>query len=42
MSEKDKKGKFESINSSARRTVIRSIVIACGMFAFGFAMVSLV
>ena len=30
-----------SVAQSARRTVIRSVLVACGMFGFGFAMVPL-
>lgn len=40
MSEQDRE-QPEAIEHSTRRTVIRSILVACGMFGFGFAMVPL-
>ena len=35
----DHRGDSESVESSTRRTLIRSTLIAGGMFGFGFAMV---
>lgn len=41
MSDQDRVNKVETVEQSTQRTVLRSILVACGMFAFGFAMVPL-
>lgn len=41
MSDQDRVDKVETVEQSTKRTVLRSILVACGMFAFGFAMVPL-
>lgn len=41
MSDQDRADNVKTVEQSTQRTVLRSILVACGMFAFGFAMVPL-
>ena len=41
MSDQDRSDNVKTVEQSTQRTVLRSILVACGMFAFGFAMVPL-
>ena len=41
MSDQDRADNSKTVEQSTQRTVLRSILVACGMFAFGFAMVPL-
>ena len=41
MSDQDRVDNAKTVEKSTQRTVLRSILVACGMFAFGFAMVPL-
>ncbi len=41
MSNQDRADNVKTVEQSTQRTVLRSILVACGMFAFGFAMVPL-
>ena len=41
MSDQDRADNAKTVEQSTHRTVLRSILVACGMFAFGFAMVPL-
>lgn len=41
MSDQNRVDNAKTVEKSTQRTVLRSILVACGMFAFGFAMVPL-
>ena len=41
MSDQGRADNAKTVEQSTQRTVLRSILVACGMFAFGFAMVPL-